>query len=151
MKNSLLTSKIKCVLFNLEELLHPGGVKAALQRLDLPHGVVSVQPSASITLALKTVGLLRFFGEDKIFSGDSILLNSVHEMGFEPAECAVVAQSDGDIEAAIKEGFWVFGMDDGTKEAEFEKKGVLVFNKFEELTELIALFNDEVDLEIKQM
>lgn len=152
MKNSPLTSKIKCVLFNLDELIQSAGVKEVLMSLDLPYCVVSIRSRASMEHLLNTAGLLTFFDEDRIFSssGALVFLHAARSIGFEPSECAVVDRSDIGINLARNEDFCVFGINDGANKAELENKGVLVFSKFADLSELIDLFNAEVDLEIKQ-
>jgi beta-phosphoglucomutase-like phosphatase (HAD superfamily) len=160
MKNSLLTSKIKCIIFNLDELIQSSDVKDVLMSLDLPYCVVSIRPRTSISQLLNTAGLLTFFREDRIFSssgqlpgsayGALIFFHAVMSMGFEPAECAIVDKSDIGLDLAMEEDFCVFRMNDGTDSAELENKGVLVFNKFADLSESIDLFNEEVDLEIKR-
>ena len=152
MKNSPLTSKIKCVLFNLDELIQSAGVKEVLMSLDLPYGVVSIRPKAGMEHLLNTAGLLTFFGEDRIFSSSDTLIffHAVRSMGFSPSECAVVDHSDIGIDLARKGDFCVFGMNDGSNKAELEDKGVLVLSKFADLNEFIELFNEEADLEIKR-
>ena len=152
MKNSPLTSKIKCVIFNLDELIQSAGVKEVLMSLDLPYCVISIRPKASMEHLLNTAGLLTFFGEDRIFSSSDTLIffHAVRSMGFEPSECAVVDRSDIGIDLARKGDFCVFGVNDGANKAELENKGVLVFSTFADLNEFIELFNEEVDLEIKQ-
>ena len=159
MKNSPLTSKIKCVIFNLDELIQSSDVKDVLMSLDLPYSVVSIRPGANIEQLLTTAGLLPFFGKDRIFSssgqladmtsGNLVFFHAVKSMGFAPSECAVVDISDAGIELAMKEDFWVFGRNDGARRAELENKGVLVFSRFDDLSEMISLFNEEADLEIK--
>lgn len=160
MKNPPLTSKIKCVIFNLDELIQSSDVKDVLMRLDLPYSVVSIRPVASVEQLLNTAGLLTFFGEDRIFSspeqlpgsgyGSLIFFHAVESMGFEPAECAVVDSSDIGLDLAMKGDFCVFRLNDGADSAELENKGVLVLSKFADLSEFIDLFNEEVDLEINR-
>lgn len=157
MKNPPLTSKIKCVIFNLDELIQSSDVKDVLMSLDLPYSVVSIRPGASVEQLLNTAGLLTFFGEDCIFSspeqlagsasGSLIFFHAVEAMGFEPVECAVVDGSDIGLDLAMKGDFCVFRMNDGADSAELENKGVLVLSKFADLSEFIDLFNEEVDLE----
>lgn len=158
MKHPALISKIKCVLFNLDELIQPIAVKDVLMTLDLPYAVVSTQTRASIEGLLSTAGLLNFFTKDRIFSspeqlagsasGALIFFHAVRSMGFEPAECAVVDSSDIGLDLAMKGDFCVFRMNDGADSTELENKGVLVFSKFADLSDFIDLFNKEVDLEI---
>ncbi|WP_074607213.1 HAD family hydrolase [Pedobacter steynii] len=101
---------------------------------------------------LKIAGLLTFFGEDRIFSNSDplIFFDTARSIGFEPAECAVVDRSDIGLDLARKGDFCVLGMDDGTNRTKLENKGILVFNEFPDLIELIDLFNAEVELEIKR-
>lgn len=158
MKNPPLTSKIKCVLFNLDDLIHSIAAKDVLMTLSLPYAVVSSRPRAGIEQLLNTAGLLSFFTQDRVFScpeqlpgsafGSMIFFHAVRSMGFEPAECAVVDKSDIGLHLAMKEDFCVFRMNDGADDAELENKGVLVFSKFADLSDFIDLFNKEVDLEI---
>jgi beta-phosphoglucomutase-like phosphatase (HAD superfamily) len=160
MKNSPLTSKIKCVIFNLDELIQSPDVKDVLMSLDLPYSVVSIRPGASIEQLLNTAGLLTFFEKDRIFSssaqltdmtsGTGIFFQAVRSMGFESSECAVVDRSHIGIDLAMKKDFWVFGINDGTRRTELENKGLLVFSKFDDLSDVIDLFNEEVDLENKR-
>lgn len=161
MKKSVLTSKIKCVLFNLDELIPPTGVKEALPHLDLPYAVVSISSRASIAAQLSTAGLHVFFAEDRIFnssgqmqggkeSGSLIFLHAVRSMGFEPAECVVVDKSETGLDLAMNEDFYVLGRNEDSNKTDFENKGILLFNEFSDLPEIIELFNEEACLERKQ-
>lgn len=191
MKNSLLTLKIKCVLFDLDVLIHQEKVKDVLTSLPLPYSVVSAESTANTEFALRTTELLGFFDNDKIFSSleyvsrpvllstgkpdSSILSKALRSMGFIPSECVFVGQTNSNIDIAVQEGFWVFVINSSTNDKsdkddyttnnftdrgsynhginssdinEFENKDVLVFNKFDDLIELIEVFNKEADLEI---
>lgn len=161
MKKSVLTSEIKCIIFNLDELIPPAGVKELLAHLDLPYAVVSTTSRAGIEAFLDSVDLLTFFKGDQIFnssgqlpgSGESaalIFLHAVRSMGFNPSDCAVVDKSDVGIDLARNEEFYVFGRNDGSGNTEFENKGILLFNEFEDLRDMIRLFNQEVRLEVKR-
>lgn len=160
MKNSLLTSKkIKCIIFNLDELVQSTGVKDLLMNLGLPYAVVSIKAKTNMEQLLRIAGLHIFFTEDRIFSSEQlsgstpgfhIFFHAVRSMGFEPSECAVVDKSDVGLNLARKEDFCVFGMNDGSNSIELENKGVLAFSEFGDLAEFIELFNEEADLEIKR-
>ncbi|RQO65851.1 hypothetical protein DBR43_26750 [Pedobacter sp. KBW06] len=160
MKKPSLTSKIKCVLFSLDELNQSADIKDLLLNLDLPYAVVSVKPKANMEQLLNAAGLLPFFREDRMFSasvqltdfpsGMLIFLRAVKSMGFEPCECAVLDSSDMGIDLALREDFCVFVMKDAAQKAELENKGVLGLNKFSDLSEFIELFNEEADLETRR-
>lgn len=62
-------------------------------------------------------------------------------MGFSPNECLVIEDSVSGIRAAKKGGFDVCGFANQRNRNEFEKEGVIVFTKMEELITIIGIEN----------
>ncbi|MFZ6641043.1 HAD-IA family hydrolase [Undibacterium sp. TC4M20W] len=88
------------------------GVVEVLQQLDLPMCVASAGPQQKIRRALSLTGLSKFFG-DHIFSSYDIsswkpepdlFLHAARQMGFAPADCVVIEDSEVGIQAAIAAG-----------------------------------------------
>lgn len=92
------------------------GVIDMLENLPAPKCVASGGPRFKIQQALNVSGLLRFF-EDRAFSSydvgswkpdPGLFLHAAAAMGFRPAECAVVEDSDVGITAALAAGMTAF-------------------------------------------
>ena len=88
------------------------GVIEVLQQLDLPMCVASAGPPKKIRKALDLTGLRRFFGEHIFSSYDisswkpepDLFLHAASQMGFAPADCIVIEDSEPGIQAAIAAG-----------------------------------------------
>lgn len=98
-------------LFDLQLEPNPG-VRAILGSISFPFCVASSGPTAKIRQALRVSGLLSFFG-DNIFSSYEIgswkpdpglFLHAAKIMGFAPARCVVVEDSEVGVQAAIAAG-----------------------------------------------
>lgn len=98
-------------LFDLQLEPMPG-VRAMLGAVSLPFCVASSGPPAKIRQALRVSGLLSFFG-DNIFSSYEIgswkpepglFLHAGKIMGFSPARCVVVEDSEVGMQAATAAG-----------------------------------------------
>lgn len=98
------------------------GVIEVLQQLDLPMCVASAGPPRKIRKALDLTGLSQFFGE-RIYSSYDIFswkpepdlfLHAATQMGFSPADCIVIEDSEVGIQAAIAAGMqacWFGGVE----------------------------------------
>lgn len=126
------------------------GVKEVLKDLELPYFVLSTDSKTKIEGVLRKAGLNSFFTEEQIFSESMSFPDAAKAIGLEPSECAVVDHGKIGMELAKKGDFWIFGKSEGAIKDEFENKGIFMFNEFNELRELIDLFNSEVDLETKK-
>lgn len=150
MKNSSLISKIKYIIFNLEELIQMAEAKEGLKDPELSYFVLSDSSKANTEDVLRKAGLNSFFAEDRIFSESISFPDAARSFGLQFSECAIVDTCEVAMELARKGDFWVFGRRNRSNKDEFENKGILLFNEFDELRELIDLFNAEVDLEIEK-
>ncbi|SHE52299.1 HAD family hydrolase [Pedobacter caeni] len=150
MKNSSLISKIKCIIFNLEELIQITGAKEGLKELELSYLVLSDSSKANIEEVLSKAGLTSFFTAQHIFSESGSFPDAAKSFGLQFSECAIVDTHEVGMELAKKGDFWIFERRNGTDKEGFENKGGLLFNDFDELRELIDLFNAEVDLETEK-
>lgn len=99
------------LLFDASLQAFPGVIEVLLQ-LDLPMCVASAGPPHKIRKALSLTGLSQFFGE-RIYSSYDIsswkpapdlFLQAASRMGFAPADCIVIEDSEVGIQAAIAAG-----------------------------------------------
>lgn len=123
------------------------GIYELLDKIKIPLGVASSGPVKKIKLNLTTTNLIHFFGEN-IFScyeiqswkpDPEIYLYAAKKMGFKPAECAVIEDSEAGINAAIAGGFNVFGFAHDKNKTTFEKLGAIVFFNMDELEHMLKL------------
>ncbi|MCG2461721.1 HAD-IA family hydrolase [Flavobacteriaceae bacterium F89] len=132
-----------------EKLQPVAGVKAVLQRLDLPICTASSGPREKIVSNLANTGLSEFFG-DAIFScydlgkwkpDPAIFLFAAKSMGFAPSECVVIEDSIFGALAAQRGGFDVFGYTAHEKSPDFIVKCTAVFDNMEQLVPMIMREN----------
>ena len=121
------------------------GIPDLLGKIKVPVGVASSGPVEKIRLNLTTTSLIHFFGEN-IFSSyeiqswkpdPEIYLHAAKVMGFKPAECAVIEDSEVGIMAAKAGGFDVFGFTNEKNKAAFGKLGATTFSTMIELGNLL--------------
>ena len=120
------------------------GVQQMLAALALPKCVASSGPPAKIAQSLQLSGLKQHFGEN-IFSSyvvqswkpdPGLFLHAAHAMGFAPARCAVIEDSDVGIRAALAAGMRAFRYNEEGPLS--EQPDVVVFNDMRLLPELLA-------------
>ncbi len=123
------------------------GIHDLLRKIKIPIGVASSGPVKKIKLNLTTTSLIHFFGEN-IFScyeiqswkpEPEIYLHAAKKMGFKPAECAVVEDSEAGVKAAKTGGFDVFGFTNYKNKVAFEELGATVFFEMDELSKLLRI------------
>lgn len=123
------------------------GVREILNSIKVPLGVASSGPLNKIKLNLTTTGLIDKFGEN-IFScyeiecwkpNPDIYLHAAKKMGFKPKECAVIEDSQTGVKAAVAGGFDIFAFTNSNNKNTFEKLGAIVFNKMEELYDILEI------------
>jgi HAD superfamily hydrolase (TIGR01509 family) len=123
------------------------GIHDLLSKINVPVGVASSGPIEKIRLNLTTTNLIQYFGEN-IFSSyeigswkpnPEIYLNAAKIMGFKPAECAVIEDSEVGIMAAKAGGFDVFGFANEKNKIAFEELGATVFFAMDELYDLLNI------------
>ena len=99
-----------------EQLQPIPGIVHALSEIRLPKCVASSGPPEKIDQSLSLTGLKPFFGE-RIFSSyvvhswkpdPGLFLHAAEVMGFPPADCAVVEDSEVGIQAALRAGMRAF-------------------------------------------
>lgn len=124
------------------------GVETLLKGLTVPYCVASSGPVEKIKLNLTVTGLIRYFDNNRIFSGydinswkpdPGIFLYAAERMGFAPGKCAVVEDSKAGIIAAVKGGFTAFGYAKPSNATVLEKEGAHVFYHMSELNSLLGL------------
>jgi HAD superfamily hydrolase (TIGR01509 family) len=123
------------------------GVHDLLQKIKVPVGVASSGPAEKIKLNLSTTKLIDFFGNNIFSSYDigswkpdpGIYLHSAKEMGFKPAECAVIEDSVVGVQAAKAGGFDVYGFVHGKNKTVFEGLEATVFSEMKELFDLLGI------------
>jgi HAD superfamily hydrolase (TIGR01509 family) len=124
------------------------GVRSLIEKIKVPIGVASSGPQKKIRLTLTATGLIDKF-EGNIFScydieswkpEPGIYLYAARQMGFQPAECAVVEDSLAGVQAAVAGGFRVYArVPDKKKRDEFVQLGATVFSHMKELGELLNI------------
>jgi HAD superfamily hydrolase (TIGR01509 family) len=119
------------------------GIVAALDRIELPWCVASSSTPAHIRFVLEHTGLLERFA-DRLFSATEVqhgkpapdlFLHAASRMGWEPARCAVVEDSQAGVQAGLAAGMTVFGYAGRTDPALLA--GARTFARMEELPELL--------------
>lgn len=129
------------------ELKPIDGIHNLLNKITVPICTASSGPQKKIRLNLTSTNLINKFGNN-IFScfdigswkpEPEIYLYAAKQMGFQPAECAVVEDSEAGIKAAKSGGFEVYALTNNSKESAFEKLGAKVFFGMEELGVLLDI------------
>ena len=129
------------------------GIAAALDRIELPRCVASSSTPAHIRFVLEHTGLLERFtqpaspagtGAGHLFSATEVqhgkpapdlFLHAAARMGWEPAHCAVVEDSQAGVQAGLAAGMTVFGYAGRTDPALLA--GARTFTRMDELPELL--------------
>lgn len=121
------------------------GIRQVLDTVSVPICVASNGPLEKIKLNLTVTKLIDKFG-DNIYSAYQIgswkpspklFQYAAKNMGFEPKDCLVIEDSIAGIKAAKSGGFRVYGYTNDRNRKTFEDAGAIVFNKMEDLLELI--------------
>ena len=117
------------------------GAKELLASLTLPFCVASNAPQNKVRLCLETTELLPLVKSDCIFSAYDInawkprpdlFLHAAKQLGFEPAECAVVEDSGVGVEAGIAAGMQVYAYDPHSELGAID--GAVTIRELSELT-----------------
>ena len=128
------------------DLRQVDGVAEALSAMDLPVCVASSGPVEKIRQALEVTGLLQYF-DGRIFSSydlgswkpePDLFLFAAKSMGFEPAACAVIEDSEIGIQAATAgkmRSFWY--RPDGTQELAGVYPDTRVFSAMSQLPAMV--------------
>ena len=129
------------------------GIAAALARIDLPRCVASSSDPAHIRFVLEHTGLIEHFtqpaspagtGTGHLFSAvevengkpaPDLFLHAASRMGWEPAHCAVIEDSQAGVQAGLAAGMTVFGYAGRTDPALLA--GARTFTRMDELPELL--------------
>lgn len=130
------------------ELQPVPGIAAALDRIELPLCVASSSDPAHIRFVLEHTGLLEHInqpaGTGRLFSATEVqhgkpapdlFLHAAARMGWEPAHCAVVEDSQAGVQAGLAAGMKVFGYAGRTDPALLA--GARTFTRMDELPELL--------------
>lgn len=129
------------------ELKPVNGIHALLDKITIPYCTASSGPQNKIRLNLTTASLIDRF-ENRIFSSydigswkpePDIYLHAARQMGFEPADCAVVEDSIAGVQAAKAGGFNVFALSKPENNTAFQHFGATVFADMNELGKLLDL------------
>ena len=128
------------------ELRQVDGIAQALSVMDLPMCVASSGPVEKIRQALDVTGLLQYF-DGRIFSSyelgswkpePDLFMFAAKSMGFDPAACAVIEDSEFGIQAATASkmrSFWY--RPDGTQGPAAAYPGTRVFSAMSQLPAMI--------------
>jgi len=99
-------------------------------------------------LSLELTGLRRLFGEDALFSAESVprgkphpdlFLHAAGTMGAEPAACAVVEDTPSGVTAAVAAGMRVIGYAADSDEAALRAAGAEIVHSLDEVPRLLGL------------
>jgi HAD superfamily hydrolase (TIGR01509 family) len=122
------------------------GVREALARIDLPVCVASSGAPEKMRLTLGLCGLWERF-EGRIFSARQVARGKPHPdlfllaaetMGFAPADCVVIEDSEPGVRAGVAAGMQVFGYVGGFNPRPLAALGALAFADMRDLPELLA-------------
>lgn len=124
-----------------------GGVKQALEFINVPVCVASSGVPAKIRLTLGKTGLLDIF-EGKIFSvvdverpkpAPDVFLHAASRMGVNPKDCAVIEDTPIGVKAGVAAGMRVYGFAANTPEDRLRAAGAHeVFWNMEALPEMLS-------------
>jgi beta-phosphoglucomutase-like phosphatase (HAD superfamily) len=135
------------------ELQPVPGIAAALDRIEMTWCVASSSDPGQIRFSLGHTGLLERFtqpaspagtGDGRLFSATEVahgkpapdlFLHAAARMGWEPAQCAVVEDSQAGVQAGLAAGMMVLGYAGRTDPALLA--GARVFTRMDELPELL--------------
>jgi HAD superfamily hydrolase (TIGR01509 family) len=130
-----------------EELRPVDGIVAALDRIDLRTCVASSGSHDKMRFTLGLTGLYERF-EGRIFSASEVahgkpapdlFLHAARSLGVEPADCAVVEDSQFGVEAARAAGMAAFGYTGGVIPAErLEGPDTVLFDDMRQLPDLLS-------------
>jgi HAD superfamily hydrolase (TIGR01509 family) len=121
------------------------GVHEALAQIDLPVCVASSGAPEKMRLTLGLCGLWERF-EGRIFSARQVARGKPHpdlfllaaeSMGFAPADCAVVEDSEPGVKAGVAAGMTVFGYVGGYNPRPLAELGALPFRDMRDLPGLL--------------
>lgn len=120
------------------------GVEQVLQSLQVPCCVASNAPKEKLQLNLGLLNLLSYF-DGHLYSAYEVkrwkpephlFLYAAQQLGFAPAECAVVEDSLAGVQAAKAGGFTVFGYAHGARADTLAQAGAVVFDNMDALPQL---------------
>ncbi|MFK7799881.1 MAG: HAD family hydrolase [Aureispira sp.] len=120
------------------------GVEQVLQSLQVPCCVASNAPKEKLQLNLGLLNLLPYFN-GHLYSAYEVqhwkpephlFWYAAQQLGFAPAECAVVEDSLAGVQAAKAGGFTVFGYASGTRAHTLAQAGAVVFDNMDTLPQL---------------
>jgi HAD superfamily hydrolase (TIGR01509 family) len=130
------------------ELVAVDGIAEALDGIDLPICVASSGSHSKIRHSLDHTGLRHHFG-DRLFSAADVqhgkpapdlFLHAARTLGFAPAACAVVEDSQPGVQAARAAGMRSFGYSGGvTSSGKLSGGGTVIFDDMRRLPDLITL------------
>jgi HAD superfamily hydrolase (TIGR01509 family) len=121
------------------------GVHEALAQIDLPVCVASSGAPEKMRLTLGLCGLWERF-EGRIFSARQVARGKPHpdlfllaaeSMGFAPADCAVVEDSEPGVQAALAAGMTAFGYVGGYNPPPLAELGAVAFRHMRDLPGLL--------------
>jgi HAD superfamily hydrolase (TIGR01509 family) len=129
------------------------GIRAVLDQMHLPYCVASSSLPERIALSLQITNLAGYFGA-RVYSASMVahgkpapdlFLHAAAAMGTDPSDCIVIEDSPAGIEAAWRAGMRPFAFVGGShaepaglREAVSAMDPVLVFDRMQDLTGLIA-------------
>ena len=120
------------------------GIEQVLQSLQVPCCVASNAPKEKLQLNLGLLKLLPYF-HGHVYSAyevqrwkpaPDLFLYAAQQLGFAPAECAVVEDSLAGVQAAKAGGFTVFGYAHGVRAHSLAQAGAIVFDNMDNLPQL---------------
>lgn len=121
------------------------GIRSVLEGLSVPRCVASNAPLDKIRLNLGLLDLLPFF-DDQLYSAytvqrwkpdPALFLHAAEQMGYAPADCAIVEDSMAGVQAARAGGFTVFGYAPNDQRAALLREaGAHTFSHMRELPKL---------------
>jgi HAD superfamily hydrolase (TIGR01509 family) len=130
-----------------EELRPVDGIVAALDRIDLRTCVASSGSHDKMRFTLGLTGLYERF-EGRIFSASEVahgkpapdlFLHAARSLGVEPADCAVIEDSQFGVEAARAAGMAAYGYTGGVIPAErLEGADTVLFDDMRQLPDLLS-------------
>jgi len=130
-----------------KELKAIEGVKALIEKLEVPFCVASNGPLNKMQLNLNTAGLDMLFGKNmfsayqinKFKPDPALFIYAAKKLGFQPKECVVIEDSEVGVKAAIDGGFDVFAFANSRSESLLRNEGARLFYHMRELYDLLAI------------